>query len=158
MQELNSLTSIEFVSHLHSLVKIWAKDGWLRCSVPRDAATQGLCVEMIRRKAKLVDFAQSNRSAACLTAPPIQPAPRDGNLPLSFAQQRMRFTVQSDPGNPTYDILGAVHLNGPLDVASLTRSIHEIVRRHEVLHTAYRAPWSIRTSSTKSSREESIPQ
>ena len=72
-----------------------------------------------------------------LTAPPILPTPRDGDLPLSFAQQRLWFIDQLDPGNSVYNFPAAVRLTGPLDLVALKQSINEIVKRHEVLRTTF---------------------
>jgi aspartate racemase len=63
--------------------------------------------------------------------------PRDRRIPLSFAQQRLWFIDQLQPGNALYNIPAAVRLRGPLDVSALERSISEIMRRHEVLRTAF---------------------
>jgi amino acid adenylation domain-containing protein len=72
-----------------------------------------------------------------LEVPPLLPVPRDGELPLSFAQQRLWFLDQWEPGNPQYNIAAAMHLTGPLDPAALEQSLREIIRRHEVLRTAF---------------------
>src|SRR6185436_17510181 len=40
------------------------------------------------------------RAGAGLLAPPIAPVPREGGLPLSFAQQRLWFIDQLEPGSP----------------------------------------------------------
>ncbi|HKV12008.1 MAG TPA: amino acid adenylation domain-containing protein, partial [Thermoanaerobaculia bacterium] len=57
--------------------------------------------------------------------------------PLSFAQERLWFLDQLDPGQATYNISTALHLAGPLDVAALAASLAEIVRRHEVLRSTF---------------------
>jgi natural product biosynthesis luciferase-like monooxygenase protein/amino acid adenylation domain-containing protein len=67
----------------------------------------------------------------------IRRAERTGRLPLSYAQQRLWFLDQLDPGNAAYNMTGAVRLAGPLDVMALQRSLSEIVRRHEVLRTSF---------------------
>jgi amino acid adenylation domain-containing protein len=69
--------------------------------------------------------------------PPLQPVPRDETLPLSFAQQRLWFLDQLDPGNPVYNIAAAVRIRGRLNVWALEQSLNEIVRRHEVLRTSF---------------------
>ena len=66
-----------------------------------------------------------------------KPISRDQDLPLSFAQQRLWFLDQLDPGNPSYNIPLAVRLIGELDMAALERTLNEIVRRHEVLRTTF---------------------
>jgi amino acid adenylation domain-containing protein len=77
------------------------------------------------------------RSAAGIEMPSIEPASREGGLPLSFAQQRLWFLDQLSPGNLFYNIPLAVHLEGELDVEALKRTLNEVVQRHEVLRTTF---------------------
>ncbi|HKV35211.1 MAG TPA: amino acid adenylation domain-containing protein [Pyrinomonadaceae bacterium] len=70
-------------------------------------------------------------------APPLVPMPRDAQLPLSFAQQRLWFLDQLQPGNPFYNLYSAVRLQGELDVFALEQSFNEVVRRHEALRTVF---------------------
>lgn len=70
-------------------------------------------------------------------APPLAPMPRDAQLPLSFAQQRLWFLDQLQPGNPFYNLYSAVRLKGELDVFALEQSFNEVVRRHEALRTVF---------------------
>ncbi|HEY7574274.1 MAG TPA: condensation domain-containing protein, partial [Thermoanaerobaculia bacterium] len=70
-------------------------------------------------------------------APGIPRRTAAGPAPLSFAQQRLWFLDQFDPGKPYYNLPLAVRLTGNLDVPALTRSLDVIVERHEVLRTTY---------------------
>jgi hypothetical protein len=70
-------------------------------------------------------------------APPLVPVSHMQELPLSFAQQRLWFLDQLEPGKSTYNIPNAVRLNGRLDTAVLERSLGEMVQRHEVLRTTF---------------------
>ncbi|HEV2843869.1 MAG TPA: AMP-binding protein, partial [Thermoanaerobaculia bacterium] len=76
-------------------------------------------------------------------APPLVPAPRDGALPLSFAQQRLWFIDRVQPGSPLYNIAAALRAAGPLDATVLAASLGEIVRRHEALRTVFAAPLGV---------------
>ncbi|HVF89471.1 MAG TPA: condensation domain-containing protein, partial [Blastocatellia bacterium] len=58
------------------------------------------------------------------------------NAPLSFAQQRLWFIDQMEPGSSLYNQPAAARLSGELDVKALERSLNEIERRHEVLRTS----------------------
>ena len=69
--------------------------------------------------------------------PPLQPISRDGDLLLSFAQQRLWFLDQLAPRRPIYSIPSAMCLNGRLHVAALEQTLREIVRRHEALRTTF---------------------
>jgi hypothetical protein len=70
-----------------------------------------------------------------VVAPPLLRAPREAPLPLSFAQQRLLFLDQLEPGHAFYNMPAALRLTGRLDSAALERVLSEIVRRHEVLRT-----------------------
>jgi hypothetical protein len=56
---------------------------------------------------------------------------------LSFAQQRLWFLYQLEPGSATYNIPAAVRIEGMLPPTILTQSIGEIIRRHEALRTNF---------------------
>ena len=58
-------------------------------------------------------------------------------FPASFAQQRLWFLQQLEPQSNFYNIAVAIRLDGDLDVESLSRSLSEIVRRHEILRTTF---------------------
>ena len=70
---------------------------------------------------------------------PIEPAPRDEQLKLSFAQQRLWFLDQLEPNSPVYNCPAAIRLNGALDIELLEQTLTEVVRRHEVLRTSFRS-------------------
>jgi amino acid adenylation domain-containing protein/non-ribosomal peptide synthase protein (TIGR01720 family) len=74
-----------------------------------------------------------------MAAPPIRPVPRDGALPLSFAQQRLWFLDQFEPGSSFYNMPFAVRLSGELNVVALEQTLTEVVRRHEALRTTFRS-------------------
>ncbi|MFL6202720.1 MAG: condensation domain-containing protein, partial [Thermoanaerobaculia bacterium] len=58
-------------------------------------------------------------------------------LPLSFAQERLWFLDQLDPGTRTYNVSTAVRLLGRLDAPALGGSLNEIARRHASLRTTF---------------------
>ena len=78
------------------------------------------------------------RGGGEVEAPPLVRASRGGELPLSYAQQRLWFLEQMEPGNAYYNIPVAVRLRGTLEVGALERSFAEVVRRHEALRTRFR--------------------
>ncbi|WP_327043995.1 LLM class flavin-dependent oxidoreductase [Microbispora sp. NBC_01189] len=69
--------------------------------------------------------------------PPLVPMPREGAVPLSFAQQRMWFFELMNPGAAAYHLSAALRLRGPLRAAHLRRAFEVVVRRHEILRTRF---------------------
>jgi amino acid adenylation domain-containing protein len=91
----------------------------------------------IAELARRLDSAR--REEQGLVPPPIQPVPRDHDLPLSFAQERLWVLDQMEPNNPLYNIPRAMRVRGPLQPAALEKALNEIVRRHESQRTTFAA-------------------
>lgn len=115
-------------------IHLYIQDGQLRCKSPRGALSLELRSAIEAYNSDIRAFL----SPASRELPPIMPIPRTGPLPLSFAQQRLWFLDQLNPGSTVYNIPIAVQLTGDLDAAALERSFNELVSRHEILRTTYR--------------------
>jgi amino acid adenylation domain-containing protein len=61
------------------------------------------------------------------------------SAPLSSAQERLWFLEQMEPGSTAYNLPVAVRLRGAVDAAALSRALREIVDRHQVLRSVFRA-------------------
>ncbi|MBC3372512.1 amino acid adenylation domain-containing protein [Pseudomonas sp. SWRI92] len=93
--------------------------------------------------ARAIDSARLQ--TAPLALPAITPADRSQALPLSFAQQRLWFLEQLNPGSSGFNIPFALTLTGALDVEALRLAFEQLVARHEVLrstvHSDHGEPW-----------------
>ncbi|GER90171.1 hypothetical protein KDW_43330 [Dictyobacter vulcani] len=56
-------------------------------------------------------------------------------FPLSFAQQRLWFLDQLEPGNAFYNVPAVLSMVGSVDREALEKSLNAIVERHEVLRS-----------------------
>lgn len=97
---------------------------------------------------RIFDHPTVRDMALCLASPdtgapaprPITPVARpDTGLPLSFAQQRLWFVDQFDPGSSAYHVPVVFDLRGRLDVDALRRAAGAVIERHESLRTVFRA-------------------
>ncbi|RST55769.1 non-ribosomal peptide synthetase [Variovorax sp. MHTC-1] len=77
----------------------------------------------------------SGARPAAATIPRRAPADR---VLLSHAQRSLWLTWQLDPTSPAYNMPGALHLKGELDVRALQASLDALAERHEILRTIYR--------------------
>ncbi|MGH3776207.1 MAG: amino acid adenylation domain-containing protein, partial [Pseudonocardiaceae bacterium] len=68
---------------------------------------------------------------------PIGVVDRVGELPLSFAQQRLWFLDEFAPGAPGYVSGFALRLRGDVDVDALSEALTAVVARHESLRTTF---------------------
>ena len=85
--------------------------------------------------AKSLEAASQTRPAC--TVPPLQPVPRDGPLPLSYAQQRLWFLEQLEPSRAVYNLPLAWRFTGDLNVPALAQSLGAMVQRHDILRTTF---------------------
>ena len=70
----------------------------------------------------------------------ILPQERTGKpMPASFAQRRLWFLEQFEPGSPLYIIPIAVRVKGDFNEQILKDTILKIVERHEVLRTSFKS-------------------
>ncbi len=79
------------------------------------------------------------REGAGVQAPAIVRVPRDGSpLPLSFAQARLWFIDQLQPGSAAYNVPVPLRVRGAVDARALAAALSELARRHEPLRTVFR--------------------
>lgn len=119
--------------HSLLLVRVTAQiRDWFQIDVPLrslfEAPTLGALAE-------LVDA--TRRTAEGLEDTALVVVPRDGELPLSFAQERLWVFEQLEPDTGAYNIPRVLRLKGPLDTGALEKSLNAVVARHEVLRASF---------------------
>jgi amino acid adenylation domain-containing protein/non-ribosomal peptide synthase protein (TIGR01720 family) len=119
----HSLLAIRIIARVREIFQVNLP---LRCLFEAPTVA-GLAQQIQRMQREMPEF----------HAPPLRPVPRDGAVPVSFAQQRLWFLDQFEPSNAAYNLLSAMRLCGALDIAALERSLNMIVERHEVLRTTF---------------------
>ncbi|MBD0692610.1 non-ribosomal peptide synthetase [Streptomyces sp. CBMA123] len=77
------------------------------------------------------------RQRAAAAPAGITRRPSGGGAPLSYAQQRLWFLAQLNPGDTAYNMPYALRLTGPVDLDLATAAFQALVRRHETLRTTF---------------------
>ena len=133
------MTTSEFLSDLrHKGIRLWAEGDKLRFSAPKGALTEEIRAELVERKAELLSFLNQITTASPLNLSSIRAISRDGELPLSFAEEGLWLLDQLSPGMTAWNMQSSVRLRGPLNVSALERSLNTIFQRHDVLRTSFR--------------------
>jgi hypothetical protein len=90
------------------------------------------------KQRELLELRLKRKRAGAPGAAITRRAPGAEPLPLSFAQQRLWFIDQLQPGSVFFNVSTALRLSGALDVMAFGRALTEVVGRHEVLRTTFR--------------------
>ncbi len=131
----HSLLAIQLISRVRQAFQV---DLPLRVlfEAPTIAGMAGY-IEEHGRPELLSPLQDQTTSTAIYLQHAIQPVPRDGELPLSYAQQRLWIVHQLDPDDISYNVFAAFRIQGRLHIPALHFSLTEIMRRHEVLRTTF---------------------
>ncbi|WP_460624983.1 amino acid adenylation domain-containing protein, partial [Kitasatospora kifunensis] len=82
---------------------------------------------------------QAAATAAPAAGPLIPAVPREGELPLSFGQQRLWFLEDFESGSADYHSALPVRIKGELAADVLRAAVGDLVARHESLRTTFEA-------------------
>ena len=128
----------EFLAYLSGLdVDVFVEDNCLRWEAKKGVLSAELSAEIAAREGEIIDFLQGIHRPNDLHIKGLLRRGERGNIPLSFAQQRLWFLDQLVGNNPFYNMPAAVRLTGNLNLVALEKAFNEIVRRHEVLRTSF---------------------
>ncbi|MFC9249725.1 condensation domain-containing protein, partial [Streptomyces sp. NPDC057136] len=117
-------------------VRFSVTDGRLRVFAPKGVLTEELRIQLQSCRDEIIELlADRKLERQAGQAPPMLVADRNERLPLSFAQQRLWFLDQLDPGSVEYNVPMPIRLGGALDMPALNAALSAIVARHEVLRT-----------------------
>ncbi|MCP4832673.1 MAG: amino acid adenylation domain-containing protein, partial [Gammaproteobacteria bacterium] len=132
------MTALQLITRLREQgIRITAVDGELELDAPVGALTSGLREELLRCKPELLRLLSWSRRSGHSATLPLQAADRDQQLPLSWAQQRLWFLDQLEPGSSAYNISWTVRLQGELNKSALQVALNKLVIRHETLRTCF---------------------
>ena len=123
----------DFKFYLHRNINNTVADKWKKFH--KEDFLSPRSEELARRFEYETETGVSAVSGAELTK--IESVPRQSYMPLSFAQQRLWFIDQLEPGNKQYNVPGAVRIRGRVDAALLEQSLNLLIERHEILRTTF---------------------
>ena len=109
----------------------------LRINAPRGALSSALSARIAKHKKALIKFLCRAKAPLETDSSAIPHVADDVPTPLSFAQERLWFLEQLEPGRAVYNLSRALCIDGLLQVEALEASFNRIVGRHEALRTKF---------------------
>nr|WP_234347301.1 non-ribosomal peptide synthetase [Streptomyces specialis] len=103
----------------------------------RAALGTELSVRAVFEAPTVADLARRATAASGATRPALVPMERPERVPVSFAQQRMRFMNRLDGEAPATGVPVVFRLGGDLDEDALRAALADVVARHEALRTVF---------------------
>ena len=129
-----STATTEFLDQLRIRgVELWVEGERLRYNAPKGIINDDVLGELRKRKVEIIAVLRAEQKHSAEA--PVKPVPRDGLLPLSFAQQRIWFLDELEPDNPFYTVALAKRIQGTVDTNLLRKILLLLIRRHEVLRS-----------------------
>ncbi|MBS93714.1 MAG: non-ribosomal peptide synthetase [Chromatiales bacterium] len=131
------MSALELIARLREAgIRLRVSDGKIRLKAEKGALTDELRTEIARYKQDIVALLDKESGKA---EPKLKALSRSGPLPLSYAQQRLWFLDELEPGTPVYNMPFALRVRGKLNVDALQTALNELVKRHETLRTVFSA-------------------
>lgn len=132
------MNALELISKLREAgIRISVQEGKIRLKAGKGSLSDELKQQIIQHKQEIVALLGSETDSG----PKLVPADRAAHprLPLSYAQQRLWFLDELEPGTPVYNMPFAVKVHGQLDTAALQAALDSLSQQHESLRTVFSA-------------------
>ena len=102
-------------------IRLQLDGGKLRLNAPKGAVNDRLKELITSSRDALIARLQSDVKVNGTNA--LSRVPRTGRLPVTFAQRRLWFLDQVDPGRSHYNVFISFEIKGSLDIAALERGL-----------------------------------
>lgn len=124
---------------LENDVYLYLEDKKLKFRAAFGALTDELKNEIREHKSEIAELLAKleTQQHADFILPEIVASDVSGAVAVSFAQQSLWFVEQMGPNMAQYNMPGAFHMRGLLNVSAFEQSIATIIERHAVLRTRF---------------------
>ena len=112
----------ELLSRLRKLeIRLQVDKDKLKVDAPVGVLSTSLREELSRHKSEIIQYFENGEFLRANDLSSIPLLPRDGDLEVSFSQERLWFLSQLEPDNEAYHINTAIRLQGRLQALGLAR-------------------------------------
>jgi amino acid adenylation domain-containing protein len=136
MNTLNTDTLETLLSLRKKGIDLWLEEGQLRYEAPKGLLVPELLASIRAKKDEIIAFLQQSKQLVTTGPLCLVCQSRPERLPLSYVQERL-WLVQQRDGDSSYNMSGALVLNGPLSIEALEAALKSLMERHEPLRTRF---------------------
>ncbi|PKV49530.1 amino acid adenylation domain-containing protein [Aquimarina sp. MAR_2010_214] len=129
---------IEFLNEITAAgILVEVSEGKLKLFSEQPEIAPDLLIAIKERKGEIIDYLQ--QTSTTVTSPTLKiPKAAPGSVyPLSDAQRRMWILNQYKGSSAAYNMPSTVELGNSLDMKAMTKALHAVIDRHEVLRTVF---------------------
>ena len=128
------MSALELMSRLRKAgIRVSVNEGKIRIKAEKGALTESLRNDIATHKAAILALLVQQSG----DEPTLSIVSREQPLPLSYAQQRLWFLDELEPGTPIYNMPFALTVHGELDRTALQSALDKLIVRHETLRTVF---------------------
>lgn len=132
---------VDLLEALHKVnLALWVENGKLKFSSPSEETFKQYRKQILSNKFKIIELLLLNKvfTPFDFNQKRILKFKTQGNMPLSFAQERLWFIEQYEQGTNAYHIPIVLELEDTIDLHILEESLQYLVERHQVLRTVFK--------------------
>lgn len=119
-------------------IKLWVEEETIRLRAAKNALTPEIRQSLKEHKTVLLQTLERQNQSTPTSFASIPVVSRNGEIPLTFAQEGLWFLDRLGINRSTYNISVARQIVGDFDLAILEKCLAEIMQRHEILRTSFR--------------------
>lgn len=108
--------------------KLWLDGERLRYGGPEGVLTPELRNLLVEKKSELIELLHEMRADQDTKDHSISSVSRSKSLPLSYAQERLWFLGQLEPGGFNYNLVNARRIQSKLNCSVLEQCLNELVQ------------------------------
>jgi amino acid adenylation domain-containing protein len=130
------MNALELIARLRAAgIRLSLHEGNIRLKAEKGSLSEELRQAITAQKQEIIALLGTDAGST----PPLVAAPRtpDTTLPLSYAQQRLWFLDELEPGTPVYNMPFAVRVRGRLNMQALDAAFCDLTIQHETLRTVF---------------------
>ncbi|MCP4162574.1 MAG: amino acid adenylation domain-containing protein, partial [Deltaproteobacteria bacterium] len=117
---------------------LWVEGDSLKYKAPEGVMNKKIISLLKERKSELIHLLKEIKLSSSYKSNKIEKVDRSKKIfPMTYGQRSMWYYDQLQKGNPVYNIINAIKINGNLELSILDKVLKTLVDRHESLRTVF---------------------